>query len=94
MLKTGFSDHCLVYCTRKLHGSIKHEHKYSTSQQLKNFNQEAFLSDLSEVVGRHLWRMLRTMMIKYESGPSCLRSFLKSMHLLWEDECLTDVRLG
>ena len=49
VIKTGLSDHYLVYCTRKLHGSIKHQHKYITSRQLKNFKKEAFLSDLSEV---------------------------------------------
>ena len=39
----------LVYCVRKLCGGVKHQHKYITSRQLKKFNQEAFLSDLSEV---------------------------------------------
>ena len=45
----GLSDHYLVYCVRKLLGGGKHQHKYITSRQLKNFNQEAFLSDLSEI---------------------------------------------
>ena len=49
VLKIGLSDHYLVYCVRKLHGGVKHQHKYITSRQLKNFSQEAFLSDLSEV---------------------------------------------
>ena len=49
MLKICLSDHYLVYCVRKLRGGVKHQHKYITSRQLKNFNQEAFLSDLSEV---------------------------------------------
>ena len=49
MLKISFSDHYLVYCVRKLRGGIKHLHKYITSRQLKNLNQEAFLSELSEV---------------------------------------------
>ena len=49
MLKICLSDHYLVYCVRKLRGSVKHQHKYITSRQLKNFNQDAFLSDLSEV---------------------------------------------
>ena len=49
MLKIGLSDHYLAYCVRKLRGGVKHQHKYITSPQLKNFNQEAFLSDLSEV---------------------------------------------
>ena len=49
VLKICLSDHYLVYCVRKLRGGVKHQHKYITSRQLKNFNQEAFLSDLSEV---------------------------------------------
>ena len=49
VLKICLSDHYLVYCVRKLRGSVKHQHKYITSRQLKNFNQEAFLLDLSEV---------------------------------------------
>ena len=49
MLKISLSDHYLVYCVRKLRGGVKHQHKYITSRQLKNFNQEAFLSDFSEV---------------------------------------------
>ena len=49
VLKISLSDHYLVYCVRKLRGGVKHQHKYITSRQLKNFNQEAFLSDLSEV---------------------------------------------
>ena len=48
-LKICLGDHYLVYCARKLRGGVKHQHKYITSRQLKNFNQEAFLSDLSEV---------------------------------------------
>ena len=49
MLKISLSDHYLVYCVRKLRGGVKHQHKYISSRQLKNFNQGAFLSDLSEV---------------------------------------------
>ena len=41
--------HYLVYCIRKLPSGVKRQHKYITSRQLKNFNQNAFLSDLSEV---------------------------------------------
>ena len=42
VLNIGLSDHYLVYCVRKLRGGVKHQHKYFTSRQLKNFNQEAF----------------------------------------------------
>ena len=49
LYKTCLSDHCLVYCVRKLHGGVKRERKYITSRQLKNFDEAAFLSDLSEV---------------------------------------------
>ena len=49
VLEISLSDHYLVYCIRKLRGGVKRQHKYITSRQLKNFNQDAFLSDLSEV---------------------------------------------
>ena len=49
VLKISLSDHYLVYCVRKLRGGVKHQHKYITSRQLKNFNHEAFLTDLSEI---------------------------------------------
>ena len=49
MLKISLSYHYPVYCVRKLRGGVKHQHKYATSRQLKNFSEEAFLSDLSEV---------------------------------------------
>ena len=49
VLKTSLSDHYLVYCVRKLRGGIKHQHKYETFHQRKNFSKEAFLPDLSEV---------------------------------------------
>ena len=42
--KTGVSDYYLVYCVRKLRGAIKHQYKYVTTLQMKNFSKEAFLS--------------------------------------------------
>ena len=49
VLEISLSDHYLVYCIRKLRGGVKRQHRYITSRQLKNFNQDAFLFDLSEV---------------------------------------------
>ena len=49
VLEISLSDHYLVYCIRKLRGGVKCQHKCITSRQLKNFNQDAFLFDLSEV---------------------------------------------
>ena len=49
VLEISLSDHYLVYCIRKLRGGVKRQHKYITSRQLKHFNQDAFLSDLSAV---------------------------------------------
>ena len=48
MLKISLRDHYPVYCVRKLHGGVKHQHKYVTSRQLRSFSEEAFPSDLSE----------------------------------------------
>ena len=46
VLKICLSDHYLVYCVRKLRGGVKHQHKYITSRQLKNFkgNRHRYIS--------------------------------------------------
>ena len=51
VLEINLSDHYLVYCIRKLHGGVKRQHNINILllDNLKNFHQDAFLSDLSEV---------------------------------------------
>ena len=49
VLKTCISDHYLVYVCRKFRGSLSAKHKVITSRQMKNFEEDLFLSDLAFV---------------------------------------------
>ena len=48
VVKKCISDHYLVYVTRKFRGSIKANNKEITSRQMKNFDNDLFISDLVE----------------------------------------------
>ena len=52
VLKISLSDHCLVYCFRKLRGGIKHQHKYITSRRRKRFSKEASYQICPRLIGR------------------------------------------
>ena len=45
----SLSDHFLVYCVRKFRGASKKQHKNISTRQMKNFSEEDFLKDLSNV---------------------------------------------
>ena len=47
--KVSLSDHCLVYCIRKFNGVVEKDHKMIKTCQTKNFNEEAFLADVSAI---------------------------------------------
>ena len=47
VVRTAISDHYPVYTVRKHLGGIKRKHKQIYARQMKNFNEEAFLRDLS-----------------------------------------------
>ena len=47
--KINISDHYLVYCVRKFKGRLGKIPKTFESRQLKNFNKEMFIQDLSRV---------------------------------------------
>ena len=47
VVRTAISDHYLVYTVRKNLGGIERKHKQIYTRQMKNFNEEAFLRDLS-----------------------------------------------
>ena len=47
VVRTAISDHHLVYAVRKHLGGIERKHKQIHTRQMKNFNEEAFLRDLS-----------------------------------------------
>ena len=47
--EVGMSDHCMVYCIRKFNGAIERGHKIMKTCPMKNFNQDAFLSDIASI---------------------------------------------
>ena len=49
VLKITLSDHYLVYAVRKFQGGVKRQHKFIRTRQMKNFSEEAFLSELRSV---------------------------------------------
>ena len=53
---TLISDHYLVYAVRKFQGGIKCQHKFIRTRQMKNFSEEAFLSELRSIGGQFLLR--------------------------------------
>ena len=49
VLKVALSDHYAVYCIRKYMGTFKRQQKIITTRKMKNFDQNSFLFDLSQV---------------------------------------------
>ena len=49
VLKVALSDHYAVYYTRKYMGTFKRQQKIITTRKMKNFNQNSFLFDFSQV---------------------------------------------
>ena len=47
--KISLSNHYMVYCTRKLNGAIEKDHKMIKTRKMKNFNEDAFLADVSAI---------------------------------------------
>ena len=50
----GMSDHYMVYCIRKFNGAVEKDHKIIKTRTIKNFNQDAFLSDVSSICWEHI----------------------------------------
>ena len=48
------SNHYMVHCIRKFIGAIQRDHKIAKTRQMKNFNQDAFLSDISNICWNHI----------------------------------------
>ena len=44
----------MVYCIRKFNGTIEKDHKIIKTRKMKNFNQDAFLSDVSNICWEHV----------------------------------------
>ena len=45
----SLSDHYMVYCVRKFNGAVEKGHKMIKTRKMKNFNEEAFLADVSGI---------------------------------------------
>ena len=49
VIKIAFSDHYVVYCSRKFRGAFSKDHKLILCRKLKNFNYQTFLQDVSNM---------------------------------------------
>ena len=49
VLEVSLSDHYLVYCIRKFNGAVEKGHKNIKTRKMKNFNEEAFLADVTGI---------------------------------------------
>ena len=47
--EVSMSDHYMVYCIRKFNGAVEKGHKRIKTSKMKNFNEEAFLADVSGI---------------------------------------------
>ena len=54
ILRVTHSDHYAMYCTRKFMGSFKRQRKTITSRKMKNFDNDKFLSDISQINWKQL----------------------------------------
>ena len=45
----SLSDHYMVYCIRKFNGAVEKGHKMIKTRKMTNFNEEAFLTDVSGI---------------------------------------------
>ena len=52
--EVGMSDHYMVYCIHKFNGTVDSDHKIIKTRKMKNFNQDAFLSDVSNICWEHI----------------------------------------
>ena len=47
--EVSLSDHFMVYCVRRFNGAVEKGHKVIKTRNMKNFNEEAFLADVSGI---------------------------------------------
>ena len=47
----------MVYCIRKFDGAVKKDHKQIKTRNMKNFEEQDFLSDVSNIHWEHLFQM-------------------------------------
>ena len=47
----------MVYCIRKFDGAVKEDHKQIKTQNMKNFEEQDFLSDVSNIRWEHMFQI-------------------------------------
>ena len=52
----SMSNHYMIYCIRKFNGAVEKDHKMIKTRKMKNFNEDAFLADVSAIC----WEQLAT----------------------------------
>ena len=52
--EVSISDHYMVDCIRKFNGAIARDQKILKTRKMKNFNQDAFLSNISNIHWEHI----------------------------------------
>ena len=52
--EVSMSDHYMVYCIRKFNGAVERDHKIIKTRKMKNFDQDAFLCDVSNICWEHI----------------------------------------
>ena len=55
--KVSLSDHFMVYGIRKFDGAVKKDHKQIKTRSMKNFEEQDFLSDVSNIRWEHIFQM-------------------------------------
>ena len=58
ILEFALSDHYMVYCTRKLNGSISKNYKSIKTRNMEKFSEEAFEEMLLLLIESKLWGSL------------------------------------
>ena len=44
----------MVYCIRKINGAVERDYTIIKTRKMKNFNVDAFLSDISNICWEHI----------------------------------------
>ena len=52
--KVSLRDHYMVYCIRKFNGAVGRDHKIIKTRKMKNFDQDAFFSDVPKICWAHI----------------------------------------
>ena len=100
--EVSLSDHYMVYCIHKFNGALEKGHKIIKTRKMKNFNEQAFLSDVSGIYWEQMltetddinllvdhWSSLFSLIID-KHAPLC-KMRVSEKYCPWIDEELTDL---